>query len=197
MEKVYVVFETPQSITDDEVKEFNALGYRFCELVTYNEVLKKIKPLDVCRGILDCTIGFKIYESMLKRKEGNEYKNSKGETYLRTVKGNFIVKGVLISQLMCAKFNKGLQEEQNKSLDEYQRKIKTLLMLIPKISNKLKFEEGFKSQEGIDVSDVIGGGRVYKLVKKLPEFPSPNVEYITPDDINILKDLLKVGEHIE
>lgn len=197
MEKVYIIFDTPPNITEEDIKSFGALNHRFCELVTFGEIIRKEKDLSVCKGVLDCTNGFKIYEQILKRKEGSEFKTTVGELYLHTAKGNFVMKGIMMSQLTCASYNKTLQEEQDKNLKKYVSKIKQLLKLIPKIANRLKFEEGFVSVEGIDVSDVIGGDKRYVLVKQVPEFKLANVEYIVPDDIKLLNDLIKVGEFIK
>lgn len=196
MEKIYIVFETPASIPEEDVKSFGALKYRFCELVTYGEVVRKEKDLANCKGILDCTADFKIYNAIIKRKEGSEFKTVDGEPYIATTRGNFVMKGMTMSQLMCAEYNRTLQDEQDAAIEKYMCKVKQLLMLIPKIANRLKFEEGFKSLEGIDVSDAIGGNKKYVLVKQLPEFKEANVEYITPDDIKLLVDLIKVGEFI-
>ncbi|MGL4452470.1 MAG: hypothetical protein ACRCTZ_14995 [Sarcina sp.] len=197
MEKIYILFETPANIPEEDVKAFGALRYRFCELVTYGEVTRKEKDLSNCKGILDCTSDFKIYNAILKRKEGREFKTAEGESYIHTARGNFVMKGVTISQLMCAEYNRNLQDDQDKAIEKYISKVRQLLMLIPKIANRLKFEEGFKSLEGIDVSDAIGGNKKYVLVKQLPEFKEANVEYITPDDIKLLVDLIKVGEFIK
>lgn len=196
MEKIYIIFEASPGIKEEDVKDFEALNHRFCELVTLEEVTKGLKSLVDCKGILDCTMNFKIYNRILDRKEGIELKNSNGKTYIRTAKNNFLVKGIFMNQLMVAQYNEALRDEQNRNLEEYYSRIKTLLMLIPKISNRLRFEEGFKSEQGIDVSEMVGGKKTYRLVKEIPEIKDINVEYITPDDIKILLDLLKVGEYL-
>ncbi|MGL5718300.1 MAG: hypothetical protein ACRCX2_35175 [Paraclostridium sp.] len=192
MSRIAIIFSSNNDNTVEDIKSFEGLKRRFCEVITQEEI--KINPdiLKQYAGMLDCTNNHIFYNGSLSRKSGTEFKSG-DKTYVKTATNKFIVTGPSIFQLTATKYNKtpNIVESEKKSYDSYNGSLNFLYSLIREINNTLMYEEGIKN-EGIVLNEILekNNSKIYKLVREIPKSKDSNTIYITPEDVRILKEIV-------
>lgn len=197
MKLIAVVFTADRSNTTEKIKEYRGLGHRFCDILTNEDIKKDGSVLSKYQGLIDCTSENKIYDSILNSKRGMKI-NDKVE-YLKTTQGKIIVKGPNILQLTATNFSTSQEvvDKYNRDIESYKVSIEFISLKIPKLKSLIMAETGLENG-GIIINEVLGkdNQKIYKLVLKIPAVLEPNVEYIPMENLEIFKELKRLGENI-
>jgi hypothetical protein len=198
MEKIAILFSTNNINKSEDIKNYTGLQRRFCEVITMDEVKLNPRILTEYAGLLDCSEGNLVYNGKIRNNSGKEYKKN-DQTYIKTATNKFIVNGPTITQLTASMFSQKeeiLQREKN-TYEVYDAALEFLYSLIKPIQNILNYELAMTTN-GILINDILGktNEKVYKLVKTLPEKRDSNTVYITPDEIKVLNEIIKLKDVI-
>lgn len=199
---ILILFETNKIISKEIIDNSHGLKYKFCDIVTWEYLLKNKEILKNYKGVIDCTNNKVFYNGQKAMKNGAEYTENK-ICYIKTSTNKFLSTGPNISRLTAVQFNnsKEILENFKKDFDEYIKVINFILSKIPETRNKILFDTALKENIGIDISYEIKSKNInkktYKLVKEVPVDKEDNTEYITYDGIMILNELQKVIDCIK
>ncbi|MGL6132426.1 MAG: hypothetical protein ACRCZ9_12510 [Fusobacteriaceae bacterium] len=221
MRYIYVIYNKEElkkiglEIDDETIKR---LLDPYSRVVELSEIVNRTVSLENAKAMMDCTSNHVFYNNALAKKNGSEYKNSDGRSFIRTLKGNFIMKGVPVLDIMLAIKTRNsvpsklsndnhqfqLEQETIKRLDvnleslmnKHHLILEDLGKHIPAIVNNKRYE---KAMEGPGVDVFVSSFRDvrYQLVKDESVNVDPGVEKITPNDIKLLKDLQSLMENLK
>lgn len=202
MEKKYIliIFNTNKAITKEIIENAHGLRYSFCDITTIDNVLANKEKLIEYKAVIDCTDNTIFYKSQKSMKNGVELTEQEIK-YIKTSTNKFISTGPNISRLTATQFNQSQQvmENFNKDLNEYIKTINFITKKIPETRNINIFDNAMKT-DGVILDLEIKNNfnkKQYKLVKKVPEQKEINTEYVTYDDIFILRELEKIIDFIK
>ncbi|MGL4998532.1 MAG: hypothetical protein ACRC5T_06135, partial [Cetobacterium sp.] len=144
--------------------------------------------------IIDGTDDNSAYNNSLNKRTASEVTSS-GETYLVTPQGRTILKMDNIAKFFAADFNKELLFKVKESISKFERILSFAYDRIPEVKNEMAFLKAIT--EGIDVSSYVKNEKKrYVLIDKIPLTKEEGVNYITPGNIKLLLDFLKIKEVI-
>lgn len=194
MNKIVAVFTESKFYTKEKITNFEPLQKQYVDLEVYTSFQKKENDMNNYNVIIDCGDFNLFYQNLLDKKMGREVKE-KEITYLLTPNKRIIVKAPSINRFFAGEFGNSetIYESVKDVLTEYNRVIEFAYTKIPSIKNIKNFNKGL--EVGIDISDFIEtkvGETKYKLVLEIPENKEINTEYITPEQISIIKDFLSI-----
>lgn len=202
MDKKYIliIFNTNKAITKEIVDNAHGLRYRFCDIMTIDDVLNNKQCLLEYKAVIDCTDNLMFYKGQKAMKNGVEFTDNNIK-YIKTSTNKFISTGPNISRLTATQFNQSKQvmEQFTKDYDDYLKVINFMIKKIPEIRNINIFDNAMKT-EGLILDLEIKNNfnrKQYKLVKKVPENKEQNTEYVTYDDIFILNELKNIIDFIK
>lgn len=194
MQKIVAIFSENNFYTKDKIINFEPLQREHLELEVVSTFQKKEKNIQDYNVVIDCTESNYLYEKMLEQKKGKEI-SDKNFTYLLTPNKRIVLKAPSANKYFAGEFNdtEVIRENVKKVFEEYNNTVEFAYSKVPSIKNIKLFNSGI--ERGIDISDFIEnkiGETKYKLVLKIPENRELNTEYITPDEISIIKDFLSI-----
>lgn len=197
---ILIIFDTNKIITEEVIRNANGLKYKFCDIITLDELLKNKNCLLNYKGVIDCTTKKEFYQAQKMMKNGVEYTENK-INYIKTSTNKFLSTGPNISRLTAMQFNQSKEIMINfqKDFNEYITVINFIISKIPETRNKINFDKAIQN-DGIDITSELHkkiNTKNYKLVKQLPKEKETNTEYITYDDIIILNKLKEIIEFIK
>lgn len=202
MEKKYIliIFNTNKVITKEVIDNAHGLKYSFCDITTIDEILANKERLGEYKAVIDCTDNTMFYNGQKSMKNGVEFTEQEIK-YIKTSTNKFISTGPNISRLTATQFNQSPQVMENftKDLNEYIKVINFITKKIPETRNINIFDNAMKT-DGLVLNLEIKNNfnkKQYKLVKKVPKQKEPNTEYVTYDDIFILRELEKIIDYIK
>lgn len=202
MDKKYIliIFNTNKAITKEVIENAHGLRYRFCDIMTIEDVLMNKQCLLEYKAVIDCTDNSMFYNGQKSIKNGVEFTEN-GIQYIKTSTNKFISTGPNISRLTATQFNQSqiVMENFNKDYSEYLKTINFITKKIPETRNINIFDNAMKT-DGLILDFEIKNNfnkKQYKLVKSVPENKEPNTEYVTYDDIFILNELNKIIDFIK
>lgn len=190
----------------------------YSRVVTLEEVISGAVSLDGAKAIMDCTENHVFYNNALNKKTGSEFRTSNNELMIKTVKGNFIMKGVKFSELMIVIRNQSnitgelssndyeyqqqleaiaaIKKSSELKISEHHRRLEELGNQVPYIVNRKRYEKAMKSG-GVEIPINSFREVRYQLVSDENVEVNPGIEKITPNDIRLLKDLHVILEHLK
>ncbi|MGL6098844.1 MAG: hypothetical protein ACRC0G_04365 [Fusobacteriaceae bacterium] len=218
---IYVVFDKNEILKiglhiDEEI--LRGLLDPYSVVVDINDIKAGNVSLENAKAIMDCTSKHVFYNNSINKKTGSEFKVESGKKIIKTLKGNFLMKGIPLLDIMLAAnsrnnvpsmlSNSSVESEMEREtiskldknlellMSEHHAILRELGDKIPYIVNERRYERAMNS-EGIDIE--IGSFRdvKYKLVKDDSVNVGPGFERITPSDIKVLKDLHSIMENLK
>ncbi|MGL5717870.1 hypothetical protein [Cetobacterium sp.] len=194
MSKIVAIFSNNNFYTKEKIKNFESLQRQFVDLEVLESFQKKELSIANYKVVIDCTDSNNLYNKMLEQKKGKEISDRK-TTYLLTPSGKIVLKAPSTNKYFSAEFNDSetVRENVKKVFEEYNKAIEFAYSKIDEIKNLKIFNKGI--EVGIDITDFIDkkiGETKYKLVLEIPENKEINTEYITPEQISIIKDFLSI-----
>lgn len=194
MQKIVVIFSNNNFYTKEKIKNFEPLQREFVDLEIIESFQKKELSVADYKVVIDCTDFNFLYKKMLEQKKGKEINDGKF-VYLLTPSKKIVLKAPSINRYFAGEFNDSdiIRENVKSVFEEYNKVIEFAYSKIDTIKNIKLFNKGIES--GIDISDFIEnkiGETKYKLVLQVPQKKELNTEYITPEEISIIKDFLSI-----
>lgn len=219
---VFIVMNENEYTKPDSFGERNellgSLVDNYSRVVTLEEVISGAVSLEGAKAIMDCTEDHVFYNNALNKKTGSEFRTSNNELMVKTIKGNFIMRGVKFSELMSIIRSQAnirgelsnndyeyqqqleaiatIKKSSELKIDEHHRRLQELGNQVPYIVNSRRYEKAMTSG-GVEIPVNSFREVRYQLVSDDEVQVTPGIEKITPNDIRLLKDLHLILEHLK
>lgn len=196
-DEILIVFETNKIVNKEVLNDSIGLQRSDCVIVTFEEIINHQINVKEYFAIMDGTTGNKIINQ--NKKHGSLLKENSIE-FLLMKNGIYVVKAPNISQLTTLHFDHS-ERNQNmfqEAIKEYDAKINFIKNKNIRLRTKNDFQQSYVN--GIILNDLMQGKpnqKIYKLIKAIPEQKEPNVEYLTLEHLDILKDIEKLLQYIK
>lgn len=196
-DEILIVFETNKIVNKEVLNDSIGLQRSDCVIVTFEEIMNHQINVKEYFAIMDGTTGNKIINQ--NKKHGSLLKENSIE-FLLMKNGIYVVKAPNISQLTALHFDHS-ERNQNmfqEAIKEYDAKINFIKNKNIRLRTKNDFQQSYVN--GIILNDLMQGKpnqKIYKLIKAIPEQKEPNVEYLTLEHLDILKDIEKLLQYIK
>lgn len=196
-DEILIVFETNKVVNKEVLNDSIGLQRSDCVIVTFEEIMNHQINVKDFFAIMDGTIGNKIINQ--NKSHGSFLKENSIE-YLLMKNGIYVIKAPNISQLTALHFDHS-ERNQNmfqEAIKEYDDKINFIKNKNIKLRTKNDFQNSYAN--GIILNDLMPvnpNQKIYKLVKAIPQQKEQNVEYLTLEHLDILKDIEKLLQYIK